>query len=94
MQINPVYFNFKKHSTPEPKRQIGFIAQEVQPLFPEIVSVSHNGKLAMDYPKMTAVLLQAVKEQQKVIEEQNKKNQELQEQLNSIIERLEKLENE
>ena len=42
---------------------------------------------------MTAVLLQAIKEQQDIIEKQNKKNEELEMQLKLIMERLEKLEN-
>jgi hypothetical protein len=44
------------------KRQIGVIAQEVQAIYPELVSMSGNGYLCVDYPKLTAVLLQAVKE--------------------------------
>jgi hypothetical protein len=44
------------------KRQIGVIAQEVQEVYPELVSTGANGYLSVDYPKLTAVLLQSVKE--------------------------------
>jgi hypothetical protein len=44
------------------ERQIGVIAQEVQVVYPELVNVGSNGYLAVNYPKLTAVLLQSVKE--------------------------------
>ena len=43
-------------------RQIGVIAQEVQAVYPELVATGVNGYLSVNYPKLTAVLLQSVKE--------------------------------
>jgi hypothetical protein len=43
-------------------RQIGVIAQEVQEIYPELVTVGGNGFLSVNYPKLTAVLLQSIKE--------------------------------
>ena len=43
-------------------RQIGVIAQEVQAVYPELVQLGDNGYLSVNYPKLTAVLLQALKE--------------------------------
>jgi len=43
-------------------RQIGVIAQEVQSVYPELVAVGGNGFLSVNYPKLTAVLLQSIKE--------------------------------
>jgi hypothetical protein len=43
-------------------RQIGVIAQEVQAVYPELVSLGGNGFLSVNYPKLSAVLLQSVKE--------------------------------
>ena len=92
LNINPVYFEFKnKESHPE-GNHIGFIAQEIKPLFPELVHEDANGYLSVEYANMTAVLLQAVKEQQEVIENQNAKNKELENQIILIMERLDKLE--
>lgn len=54
-------FNF------DDKKQIGFIAQEVQEVFPELIEVRADGYLMVDYSKMTAVLVQAIKEQQLLI---------------------------
>ncbi len=41
---------------------IGVIAQEIQAQYPELVTERENGYLAVDYVKLTAVLLQAIKE--------------------------------
>jgi len=41
---------------------IGVIAQEVEKLFPEIVTTRDNGYKAVKYEKLTAVLIEAVKE--------------------------------
>jgi hypothetical protein len=45
------------------RRDIGLIAQDVQPIVPEIIQTfGDEGKLAIDYPKLTALLIEAVKE--------------------------------
>jgi hypothetical protein len=43
-------------------RQIGVIAQEIQAVYPELVQEGENGYLSVNYPKLTAVLLQSMKE--------------------------------
>jgi cytoskeletal protein CcmA (bactofilin family) len=43
-------------------RQIGVIAQEIQAVYPELVQEGADGFLSVNYPKLTAVLLQSVKE--------------------------------
>ena len=45
-------------------RQIGVIAQEVEEVLPEVVSTDDDGYKAVDYGRLTAVLIQAVKELQ------------------------------
>lgn len=52
----------------ESKNKIGFMAQEIQVEFPEVVkTASENGYLAVDYTMMIPVLLEAIKEQQSLI---------------------------
>jgi hypothetical protein len=51
------------------KDQIGFIAQELEEQFPELVSTSTDGRKGVMYQNMVAVLLEAIKEQQKQIDE-------------------------
>jgi hypothetical protein len=43
-------------------KDIGVIAQEVEKVLPEIVSDRENGYKAVKYDRLTAVLIQAVKE--------------------------------
>ena len=53
-------------------RQLGFIAQEVEPYFPEIVRTNDDGYKSLDYSRMSVILLQAVKEQDQIIKSQQK----------------------
>lgn len=53
----------------EEKQSIGVIAQEVQAVLPQIVSEHNDGMLSVAYGNVTAVLIEAIKEQQKQIEE-------------------------
>lgn len=69
--LSPV--SYKMRSTGE--AQIGFIAQEVAPLIPEIVSGSEGDVevgevMGISYGNLTAVLVKAIQEQQVVIEGQ------------------------
>jgi hypothetical protein len=49
--------------------QIGFIAQEVEQILPELVDESNKGMKGLSYGQMTAVLVKAIQEQQAQIEE-------------------------
>ena len=91
-KINPVYYEFKDQRTHPAGKQIGFIAQEIQPLIPELVKTKEDGFLSVDYVKMTVVLLQAVKDQQQIIDQQQKENESLQKQINDINQKLKLLE--
>ena len=42
--------------------QIGLIAQEVETVLPQIVSSPQDGYKSVDYTKLTAVLIEAIKE--------------------------------
>lgn len=48
---------------------IGVVAQEIEEILPEIVSTRSNGYKAVKYDRIVALLIEAVKEQQKQIEE-------------------------
>jgi hypothetical protein len=49
------------------KKHIGFIAQELKEVFPELVTQDAKGFYAVDYTGMIPVLLEAIKDQQKQI---------------------------
>jgi hypothetical protein len=51
---------------------IGVIAQEVEKLFPEIVTTRDNGYKAVKYEKLTAVLIEAIKELSNEVKELKK----------------------
>ncbi len=64
--------------------QIGFIGQEAAEVIPEVVSVS-NDHYTMQYAPVTALLVEAVKEQQQQIEFQQKEIDELKILVKSLI---------
>jgi len=88
MKLNPVEFDWLE-SAPQydhyvekgQVHSIGFIAQEVRAIIPEVVDLMDNGYYSIDYPKLNAVLLQGIKEQQVFIEELEKLISELEKDL-------------
>ena len=78
------YFGLGKGRDVKRKR-IGFIAQEIQGIFPDLVHKDEEGMLSVDYISLIPVLAGAVQEQQQIIEEQN-------ETIQKLIGRLEALE--
>ena len=62
-----------KHEQFNGNNDIGVVAQEVEKVFPEIVDTRDNGYKAVKYEKMVAVLIEAVKDQQKQIDELKEK---------------------
>jgi hypothetical protein len=65
-QMGGYYYNWKTGD--DQSRQAGLLAQEVEQVLPEIVNTDDNGYKSVDYGKMNALLLQAIKEQQRQIE--------------------------
>ncbi|MBL7495709.1 tail fiber domain-containing protein, partial [Frankia sp. CN7] len=49
------------------RREVGVVAQEVEAVLPELVGTDADGVRGVDYRKLTAVLVQAIKEQQRTI---------------------------
>ncbi|MHB8842731.1 MAG: tail fiber domain-containing protein, partial [Candidatus Aquicultor sp.] len=66
MQLRGVTFNWKKDNTPS----IGLIAQEVEQVFPELVT-GQEGSKAVQYGNLVAPLIEAVKAQQTEIKNNN-----------------------
>ena len=67
MDLRPVSYNWLPENL-GPQKEIGFIAQEVQGIIPEVVGVNNNGTLSLDFPKLTAVLAKAIQELKAEIE--------------------------
>jgi len=69
LQMQGVSFDWKKDED-EGLTNYGFIAEDVDKILPNLVSHDEEGKaLGIQYSKMTAVLLEAIKEQQIQIDE-------------------------
>jgi hypothetical protein len=65
-QIQPVSFTWKDSG----KKDIGFIAQNVEQVYPDLVTTDPNtGMKGLKYGNMTAVLMEAIKEQQQQIDQ-------------------------
>ena len=64
---------------------LGLVAQEVQPIFPEVVSSDENGILYIDYSSLIPVLIESVKELKYI-------NDSLSESVNMLESRLDNLE--
>jgi predicted nuclease with TOPRIM domain len=52
------------------KQKIGVLAQEIQEVFPELVSEDDNEMLAVNYQGLVPVLINALKEQDAKLNEQ------------------------
>ena len=72
MDLNPIAFDWDAQATDHANegKQYGFKAQEVQDVLSELVKENSNDqKLAVAYPNLLAVMVKAMQEQQKVIED-------------------------
>jgi hypothetical protein len=92
MQLHAKRYNYKQKLT---KTYHGFLAQELQTLFPEVVTevagrAGEESTLMVDYSQLTVVAIAAVQEQQETISEQDKKIKELEARLSRIEALLEK----
>jgi hypothetical protein len=94
MQMRPVSYLWKDI---EGGKKLGFIAQELQQLVPEVVSVGNdeNKTLGVFYSDLIPVLTKAIQEQQQQIEALKTKNAQLENktvEIESLKAKLEKLE--
>ena len=67
-QLRGVTYNWRKEEFPdknfESKEQIGLIAQEVEKIYPQLVDTDALGFKSVQYSKVVALLIEALKEQQ------------------------------
>jgi hypothetical protein len=81
LQLGGYRFNWRKEEFPEMNfdgtTQIGLVAQEVEKVFPELVKTDTHGYKAVSYEKLSVILLEGIKEQEKKIDSIIKQNDEL-----------------
>ena len=79
-QLQGVSFDWKENH----ENNMGFIAQDVEKIFPELVVTGGNGFKSVKCGNLVAVLTEALKEQQKQIESQNNRISELEKEIERL----------
>jgi hypothetical protein len=95
MKLRPVLFNYKEGNPrrlPSKEEYIGFIAQDVQPVFPEAVAKGADGFLNFNMHAVNVAMVNAIQQQQREIESVKSENQQLRLELQSLKEKLEQIE--
>ena len=67
MKLRPVTYHWKD-KTLDQRQMVGFIAQEVEPIYPEAVGMGPNGMKSLAYADLVVPLVKAVQQQQAEIE--------------------------
>jgi len=69
LRLDPVSYRWK--SKPDQGRKLGLIAQDVQDVIPEVVYApdAPDGMLGMNYAELVPILIKAIQEQQRQIDE-------------------------
>ena len=67
LNINGVYFNWIDKEKYNDKHQVGFLAQNIEDVIPELVHNCEDGIKVVNYNQMVAVLVEAIKEQNNII---------------------------
>ena len=79
LKLDPISFEWNDKQDTYKGKDIGLIAQQVKEIAPEIVTERKNGYLAMKYEKVIPLLVGAIQDQQKIIEEMRAEIKELKE---------------
>ncbi len=83
LKLRGVNYEWKDTESKEKGMRMGFIAQEAEVVVPEVVN-TEGEYLSMQYAPLTALLVEAVKEQQKIIEKLQEENKSLEEKLDKV----------
>lgn len=81
MELNPVTFKWRdgyaSNSAPKSPISIGLIAQEVQEIYPEIVSEDDMGNLMINYQALIPILIKSLQELHQKVSQQSAEINEL-----------------
>jgi hypothetical protein len=91
MLLRPKTYHYTQQGNDEPL-QAGFLAQEVEEIFPGFVSTREDGIKGIVYQNFGIVAIKAIQEQQQQIIQQSKEIMELKTQNETVLERLKALE--
>ena len=97
LQLEGMTYQFKQEkignmdlTEADDRIQIGFIAQDIRELFPELVHEDEDGFLAVNYTGLIPVLVEGVKEQQATISDLNNKLKRLETQMEAVLNAIQK----
>lgn len=76
--------SFTMKNDPKKDIELGVIAQDVEPFFPELVRTQNNGVKSMNYIGLIAPMIEAIKTQQHQIDDLKASNDRLQKQIEEI----------
>jgi len=68
MSLRPVSYEFKNEKDAGGTTHIGLLAQELEQIFPQVVSTNKDGLKGVSYANLTPILVQAIQEQQEQID--------------------------
>jgi len=85
LQLKPVTYLWKDTSNYPEGTQIGFIAQDVEKIEPTVVHTDDEGMKAIDYARLTPLLVGSVQELNAKVEAQQKQIDELREKIEDIV---------
>jgi hypothetical protein len=83
LQLKPVHYNFL-NADENAQQTMGFIAQDIQNYFPELVYKEESGFLSLHYPDFGILSIKAIQEQQKIIEKQQQEIDFLKEEIQAL----------
>jgi hypothetical protein len=90
-KLRPVVYDFAKDGSGDDvskysayKNRVGFIAQEIKDIFPDLVTIDEKGLHRLDYAGLIPYLTKTIQEQNETIQIQNDKIENLQQQINDI----------
>jgi hypothetical protein len=88
MQLQGVNYLWKQSEFPSmnftDRLQVGFIAQDLEKIFPEMVFTDDKGYKSIDYSRLTPVLVETIKEQQKKIADITKRLEEIEKMMHKL----------
>lgn len=88
LSMNGLTYDWKSEEFPELSfesgRQYGLLAQELEKIIPELVETDDNGWKSIEYSHIVPILIEAIKEQQSLIEKQTADNSILQNKLEKL----------
>ena len=99
LQLRPCRYRFKRVEG-NVRKTFGFIAQEVEAIYPGLATMTERGYYSMNYETFAVLAIKAIQEQQVLLDKQanrlekaQDKRTQLKSEMAEMLERLEKLEN-